>query len=123
MYSDLLKAAYELGADGPTKYDCFTLAREVLRRNDIYIPRWASIADDILKDKAINEGKNSFTKINKPEPFCVVVILHRSGILASHIGVVLECTTKFIHITPKMVAIERLDRWRKRIDGYYKYNT
>ncbi len=120
MFDDLLSATYKIGADGPDQYDCFTLSREVLRRVGIPLPKWESIADLTLREESVSEKKSYFTELQEPEKYCLIVLVVRHRF---HIGVVLEDCKSFIHINEQVTAIERIDKWGKLIDGFYKYNN
>ncbi len=122
-YLDLIGKQFEYGAQGPDKFDCWTLARELYLRMGIVLPPFASTDDCNLINQMVNQGKELFISIEMPESFCIVLFMVRPPYV-SHIGVVLEDCQRFIHAAREQaVAIERLDShlWRRRIKGYYKY--
>jgi len=122
MFEDLLNCEFEYGAKGPDQYDCFTLAKEVLRRAGIGIKDWPSIVDVATRHDAIQFGKSDYTRLDQPEAFSVVTFKLVPG-RVTHMGVVLPDCKTFIHIMQKRrVAIERLDYWRHKIDGFYRFN-
>lgn len=121
--SDLIGKEFEYKADGPDKFDCWTLTREVMFRAGYILPRWDSVVDACIRNNAIDKRREFFTKIDIPEPFCLVLFkLHPQYV--THIGTVLPDTKTFIHVMrKKCVCIERLDIWERKIEGFYKYNS
>ena len=121
---DLIGKPFEMGARGPDSYDCYGICLEVAKRAGVEIEQFG-VGIDELKNRSdrINEGKNNYEKIDKPEPFCMVSFkIHPRFV--THMGMVLENCTHFIHIIKRShVVIERLDlpKWQKRLDGYYKW--
>ena len=106
---------------GTSFYDCYGLAMEVCRRNDVELPAHTSVCEPRLTFEAIERGKSDFLELDKPEPFCLVVLDIKAP-YQTHIGVVLEDPAWFIHIMPKRsVGIKRLRKWERRVDGYFRY--
>jgi cell wall-associated NlpC family hydrolase len=118
--SDLLGKRFQYGARGPEAYDCYGLCMEIYRRLGKKLPEFGSAVMPSLIDKMVAEGRAAFTEIVMPEPCCLVLFKVRPPYV-SHIGVVLEDKTRFIHIMRNTsVCIERLDsaEWKRRIAGY-----
>lgn len=123
-YVDLLGKEFESGGRGPDKYDCYGLCMEIYRRNDIELPDFGykTTADAI--DKLVRESKGYFKRIDKPQELCLVTFYIRYPYV-SHVGVVLK-PPYFINILERsFVTVERLDSisWRKRVEGYYLWET
>ena len=122
-YIDLLGKGFKYNGRGPDEYDCYGLVKEIYHRIGVELPEYASTDNCSLINQMIEQGKELFTKIEKPEPFCIVLFQIIPGYV-SHIGVVLGDCIKFIHISQGIsVAVERLDNklWERRNRGYYKW--
>lgn len=121
---DLLGCEFQFyGRGEDNKYDCYGLVEEVMRRVDINIPDKRTFIDASLRDAAFDAGKEDYVKLDKPEPFCIVLFNLKDD-LTTHIGVVLGDSKSFIHILPKRrVAVEKLKHryWSGKIEGYYRY--
>ena len=118
---DLIGKEFEFGASGPDKYDCYNLCREVYRRYGKRLPEFeSSDKPDIIHDYVL-KGKELFTKLEKPEPMCLVMLkVHPKYV--THIGVVLN-PPLFMHVMTRCrVVIERFDsiEWKRRVEGFYK---
>lgn len=119
-YADLIGKPFELGGRGPRSYDCYGLAMEVARRNGIDLPAETSISAVETMAAVIKSGKPDYEKC-ECQPLCGVSFRLRSREPA-HLGVVLEDGIHFIHTTSRTaVSIQRLDKWKNRIDGFYSY--
>lgn len=125
MFDDLFKAdvVFGYGGRGPKIFDCFGLAAEVRRRVgkpiffDVETPN-----SDLLRRKELENGKTLFTKLEKPEPFCLVALSIHDTKYVDHVGVVWKNNYEFIHISENMrVSIDRLDSliWKSKIRGFY----
>jgi hypothetical protein len=98
---------------------------EVYRRLDRALPDFGSAVVPSVIDRMINSALRTprsalFIELSAPEPWCLVLFKIRPPYV-SHIGVVLEDTSRFIHIMRNTsVSIERLDRqeWKRRIAGF-----
>ncbi|MCK9420203.1 MAG: C40 family peptidase [Nitrospirae bacterium] len=125
MYKDLIGKEFSYGARGPDKYDCYGLCMEVLRRHGVALPNFGSAVQSHIIHEMILSGKEFFTELPGPEPFCLVTFWIRPK-FTTHIGIVLEDSNRFLHILKKERAvIERLDSvlWKHRITGYYALVT
>lgn len=125
-YQKYLGAPFKYGGKSIEEgFDCYNLCREIYKERGIELPEYAysSNPDNTLIHQLINNGKELFIKIEKPEPYCFVLFSLRPP-YATHLGVVLDDCLRFIHILAKRsVAVERLDSiiWQRRIEGYYRY--
>lgn len=120
IVSDLMGREYEEGATGPKKFDCYSLAALVRERAGLYFPGHQTGNED---SKVIEHEKKEAKKLSQPSPYCIVTF-YSLGRYAAHVGIVLPCLKKFIHIVKNQnVSIMRLDSvvWRTRIQGYYEY--
>ena len=104
--------------------NCYDVIREVYRRNGINIPETnisvcacKSVSDDeILKHMA-----NSWESIDKPEVPCGILIQSVNPDFANHIAVYIG-QGKMLHVSlKKNVCIEKIENWKHKIIGYYKY--
>lgn len=74
---------------------------------------WAVFSKDL-----INSNKHNFKKVNNPQ-FGDIVLLNIFGISA-HLGIYIN-EKQILHTSSATgCMIDRLDRWKKRIDGYYR---
>lgn len=120
--SDLLGKPFAWHARGPDAYDCWGLVVEAARRAGLYLPDELSIREPQGRARRIADVFDDFTRIDAPEPYCLVTFIVRPPYV-SHIGFVLGDGKQFIHVTQSQrVTIDKFDSpfWRKRIDGYYR---
>jgi len=123
-YLDLLGKEFHYGGRGPDRFDCYGLVQEVYRRRGIFLPEFHSIADQEKIHGSMATGKELFQEIDRPEPWCVVMLCVRPPFM-SHVGVVLPNLYQFLHIMRGVRAcVERLDstEWQHRIRGYYRWH-
>lgn len=119
IYDDLVGAPYMLNGTDSNGIDCYNLIRELYRRRGIELPVFVSTHDKCLAHSVISGAKQAWEKIINPEPYAVVTIMITPP-LVSHVGMVIEDCKHFIHARCKVgVAIEKLSKWQKRIEGYY----
>lgn len=125
-YVDLLGREFAYGGRGPDTYDCWGLCMEIYRRLGMQLPDGISTPECEDVDKQINSKFHLYFKeISAPTPGCLVTLMIRAP-YTSHVGVVLEDGSRFIHIMQKCrVAVERLDNiaWQRRIKGFYIRNN
>jgi len=130
LFNDLIGKPFLDNGKGPDGYDCYGLCQEVYKRLGIVLPEFdytfsnhASSETAEAIDFKIEENKNRFEVIEKPEPYCIVTFCIVPPFI-SHIGIVLDDCIKFIHVSRmNAVVIDRLNsiRWKGRIRGYYKW--
>lgn len=128
-YTDLLGAPFRYRGHGAADgYDCWTLTQEVQRRCGVSLPDYAYSDNpeqtflSALIDGSIDE---KYERLDRPEPFCMVLFSVMSG-TATHIGTVLADCERFIHIMQRTsVTVERLNapHWAKRIRGFYRWKS
>jgi cell wall-associated NlpC family hydrolase len=122
---DLIGKPYVANGRGPEGYDCFGLFAELCHRRGVFI----AVVDspETVEDRsstiqaAIARGE--WKRLAEPQPGCAI-LMRIVGPFVSHIGMVLDCNTRFIHAREGAnVAIERLDSilWRSRIAGFYAH--
>jgi cell wall-associated NlpC family hydrolase len=124
IYVDLLGIPYKFNGRDLEGLDCWGLCLETCRRAGLDLPEYeaqgngASIIDSLIEEK-----KEFFQKIDRPEPYCLVTFFIKRPFV-SHIGMVMEDCLSFIHaLQGRNVAVERLDHrfWQGRIEGFYKW--
>jgi len=123
LYRDLIGKKFKYDGRGPDTFDCYGLCIEIYKRLGRELPEFISARNPKGIDITVNENMGLFERLKKPEPFCLVTLSVYKPYV-SHIGVVLEDCTRFINIIQKRhVCIEYLnsERWKNRIDGYWKY--
>lgn len=125
-YTDLLGKAFKFGERGPEMFDCWGLCLEVGKRAGIELPQVYTPAEMAAMNERFNNVRtDKFTKIDEPQPYCIVAF-KMSPPIEWHAGIVLPNCNSFIHIMRKRsVVIERLDSiiWKQKLDGYYLYNS
>lgn len=123
QYFDLLGKGFEYGGYGPDYYDCKGLVFELYKRLNIKFPNYHSPKSVIDQHELFQYGlANHAVKLDSVEPHCMVLFKIRPP-YSSHIGLVLEDCSRFIHIMPKSsVTVERLDSllWANKIEGFYR---
>jgi cell wall-associated NlpC family hydrolase len=119
-YSDLIGKPFEYGARGPDAYDCFGLVKECYRRvHGVELPDFLS-PDDQGAQAAVGA-----IQLLQWEPVpCQAGTLAAIRIksLVSHCGFMLDEDT-MIHAWKNSggVTLQRLNEWRHRITGFYRY--
>lgn len=129
---DLIGRPFAQNEKGPDAYDCYGLCQEVYRRLKRHLPDYDySFVNHSSKDtvtkvaKRIEQERGKYVLLEKPEPYCLVVFCVVPPVV-SHIGVVLEDCSKFIHVSRKhAVTVEKLNSysWKNRIRGYYRWQN
>lgn len=109
---------------------CYGLTRELYKRGGVLLPDYyqpdqlEEIHKLIAREERLLLVSGKIEKLDKPEPWCLVVIQWIGQKAHSHICVVLKDCKSFLHVTGrKGVVIEkinRVDRWGT-IRGYYKW--
>lgn len=126
MFDDLIGVPFEYGGRDPLRsLDCYGLVMEVYRRRGIELPEYQSTSDRSLIHRMIVEGREMFIEIPRPAPFCVVTFFIRPP-YTSHLGVVMEDGTRFLHAIQKACScVERLDSptWKDRLTGFYLWKN
>ena len=122
-YRDLLGVKFKVhGRSKEEGFDCYGLAIEVLRRNGTVLPD--AFYKDLENRESVHEelcSKISHLRIDKPENCCIIEL--SVGGEPLHVGVYIG-NGMMIHTTHKTrVVIEPLDRYKKRILGYYRVCT
>lgn len=119
-YRDLIGIPFKThGRNKEEGFDCYGLAIEILKRNGIILP---DVFYDDLKNResTYNILYNSIESqlLDREQINCIIVIKENNNPV--HVGVYIG-EGQFIHTTPKTgVIIEPLNRYKPRIQGYYK---
>jgi len=122
-YDDLIGIPFVYGGRAATKeqgLDCYGVIEEMyLRAHGVQIPEQLSASNKahIAVMMGVHKSKWSRTQ----ERVGSVVLFNLYG-LSCHVGFVISGNL-FIHTWEKSggVCVERLDKWAKRIEGYYRY--
>ncbi|MCK5541717.1 MAG: C40 family peptidase [Desulfobacterales bacterium] len=105
-------------------FNCYDLAREVFKRNGIYIPKVnpAVCAGVEATNREMDRQElANWEKIDRPEAPCGVMFLSTNHEFSNHVGVYIG-KGLIIHSTMKRaVAVDRLSTWEYKTIGYYKY--
>ncbi|NQZ53212.1 MAG: C40 family peptidase [Piscirickettsiaceae bacterium] len=119
-YVDLIGVPFEYGGRGDDEYDCYGLLMELMRRDGIEIPDYAS-PEDGAKITAIFMGElRLWEKCEAKEG--VAFLFRVPGNI--HVGYCIG-GDKFVHTWQHTggVIVERLsdNGWQNRLMGIYKY--
>jgi hypothetical protein len=122
---DLFGARFADGGRGPDEYDCFGLFEELCRRRGETVAPESNPVGERAKAAAIAAAieRGEWVRLAAPEPGCAVAFRIIPPFV-SHIGMVLDCGSRFIHIRQgPNVTVERLDslRWKHLIAGFYRH--
>lgn len=123
-FDDLIGKPFDENGYGPEAYSCYGLAVEVFKRYGIDIPR-TNISVCASKQASQKEIIDHLALYWQPAKGIIaptgLVIQSTNPDFANHLGVYIG-NKKIIHITiNRNVTIDRLDQWKSRIIGYYKY--
>lgn len=120
--ADLIGAPFKAhGRSIKEGFDCYGLAIEVEKRagrklNDVFYSR-VETAEQKRVQGIVLGGLNSLEKIDAPEQYCFIVI---NGMKRPHCAIYLG-HDQMIHATEDMgVVIDRLSRWKFKVDGFYR---
>ena len=115
---DLVGSAFEYGGRGPA-FDCYGLVIECSRRNGVTLPDFGFASDQALISAMMGV---TLPQWEETQPSANAVALLRVGKWVSHVGYMLD-EHRMIHTWDKSggVVIERIDAWKQRIVGFYKY--
>lgn len=120
---DLVGLPYQRGGRGPDAYDCYGLCLVVAQRAGIVIPEIPTPTTNRDRNDLFASTREIWTKLSKPEPFCMAVFKIKRN---WHAGVVLPDLQRFIHVMAGIrVTVSQLNnfRWRQRFDGYYIFSN
>jgi len=101
--------------------DCYGLAICLFKERGIELPDPFYPDTETSTNKKVMESLESTipnTKIDKPEPWCIIEFLIKGE--PSHIGIYLG-RGEFIHSSCSTgVVVDKLYRWEKKVKGYYR---
>lgn len=118
-FSDLIGVPFEYGGRGPDTFDCYGLVMEIHRRKGIELPDYLS--PSVQEEIAAIFSTQVVRWEEVPRAPGTVVVL-RVGDLFSHCGYMLD-NERMIHAWRATggVMIQKLDVWKHRILGFYRY--
>lgn len=104
-------------------YDCYDLAALIYKKElDINLPTFSySLDSKNTVARSIVDGKKIFNKIEKPEPYAIVLM--KTGQYKRHIGVMID-SRKFIHMVrgySPVVSSIRDNEYVDNILGFFTY--
>lgn len=109
---------------GPNAYSCYGLIYEVYRRFGIEIPKTnisVTACKQASNQEIMEHAAKYWQQIDKPEVPCGVLIKSTNPEYANHIGAYIG-NNKMLHITiGRNVVVDRLDDWKRKILGYFRY--
>ena len=116
---DLIGTPFAYGARGPQAFDCYGLVMAMARRNGQDLPD-LGFASHQAQIAAMMGGSMPQWIDMAPGPGAIVLI--RIGRFVSHCGYQID-QDRMIHAWAQSngVSIVRLDDWRRRIVGFYRY--
>lgn len=118
-FSDLIGVPFEYGGRGPDRFDCYGLVMECARREGVSLPDFGFANDQALISAMM--GATMPQWIETPKARGAIVLL-RTGRWVSHVGFMLD-DDRMIHTWDKSggVTTQRVEDWKQRIVGFYKY--
>lgn len=125
-------AQFKVKGRGPDEFDCWGLVKEIYKNDHpekIILPSYiecyetTTLKDDKIKisDTILQEQQIKWCKVDKPQPFDVVVL--KIAGFPMHVGIVIRKGV-MIHCTQGInVAIEKYTsmRWDNKVMGFYRY--
>ena len=119
-YKDLIGIPFIDGGRDKNGMDCWGLAKEMFHRQGVEVNDYSVGAMETTKiANELKSNENDWEKINIPEVGCLVLIKLMETGWANHVGIYIG-HGRFIHAYRKTgVVIDRIDRWKARIIGYY----
>ncbi len=115
---NLIGIPFQYGGRGPATFDCYGLLKELHARQGIDIPDYVS-PEDGARITALFACQMQFWKECKQEAGATVLLRIPGN---THVGYMLD-QNKMIHSWEGShgVTVERLDIWKPRIRGFYRY--
>ena len=101
--------------------DCWGLVVWLYDRYGVKVKDIEDYAEDWAKmgDKFFDEGKKDWVKADEMKILDVLLFKNLEGI-SDHCGVYLW-DGWFMHMSKKGMGISKIERWRNRLDGAYRY--
>ena len=127
QYQDLIGVPFK--KDGRSKeegFDCAGLSFEIVRRLGLPVPDSGAKFPKCTEERSLilqQQFQNHCIEIEKPESYCVVAF--KTGLLVTHMGIMLEDCVHFIHIMrryPVSIASIGENYWKRKLVGFYRYN-
>jgi cell wall-associated NlpC family hydrolase len=116
---DLIGIPFTYGGRGPSTFDCYGLVMECARRAGQTLPDFG-----FSDNQSLNAAMMGATMPQWAETPCAAgaIVLLRTGRHVSHVGYMLD-QNKMIHTWEQSggVTVQRIEDWKQRIVGFYKY--
>lgn len=119
-YDDLIGIPFVDGGRGKDGMDCWGLAKECFKRQNITVQDYDISAFNAAKiDSELNTNSYVWQKMDNPVVGCLVLINISCQGFANHVGIYVG-ENKFIHAYANSgVSISTIRRWKSHIIGYY----
>lgn len=117
---NLIGIPFQFGGRGPDTFDCYGLIMHLYReKHGIELPDYASPTDQAMISAVFGSQLPLWQKCPAGEG---AVALIRLGRLVSHCGYMLD-DNHMLHTSQAAagVSLQRLDHWRHRLIGCYRY--
>ncbi|MCP4341371.1 MAG: hypothetical protein GY799_21450 [Desulfobulbaceae bacterium] len=124
-YNDLIGIPFDEFGDSKNSVNCYNLLRLAFAKHGLLVPETniAVCASQVASDKEIEDQRMKYwEEIERPVEPCGVLINSSDSRFANHIGTYVG-RGKILHITMNTNSIiERMDKYKNRIIGFYKFN-
>lgn len=123
--SDLIGKPFAWGGRGPDAYDCYGLVKELLRRDGVVVPDFRSPKEGARIIALFTAGVQEWRPAAIEQGATCLIRLPGIGkdmVGTMHCGYMLN-DHQMIHTWEKSggVTIERIEHWKHRILGFYRY--
>jgi cell wall-associated NlpC family hydrolase len=117
-FQDLIGVPFQYGGRGPSHFDCYGLLKELQRRQGKDIPDYTSPTDGTRITALFALQLHLWGQCEQSEGASVLLRIPGN----THVGYMID-KNRMIHSWEGSggVTIERLDIWKPRIRGFYRY--
>lgn len=113
-YNDLIGLEYS------EKMDCYALVVEAYKKHGINIPP-VNISEKVCIDSCKEKPETSWKEIESPEHPCIIAFNPIGRSKALHVAFYIG-GEKILHILENTYSmIDKLERYKRKVIGYYKY--
>lgn len=115
----LVGVPFVYGGRGPESFDCYGLIMECASRSGIVLPDFGFTSDQALASAMMGATMPQWALT---PPAGSAIVLMRTGRYICHVGFMLD-EDRMIHTWEHSggVTIQRIQEWKHRIVGFYKY--